>query len=236
MAATYSPNDALTHCKIMVKNMKLQEIRAQILDDTLKMLWHAAPWRWTVAAFPDVTVTANTQDYVVAIPDDFLYMQEAKLVDGTSGADSSRELDIEPFEIAGGLKGQPSSISITGTPGENGTLRTYPIQGTISAGRTPKILSIYKKSAPKITEATYNTAGFQVFDDDWFWVYVSGVLYMAYLYADDARAGVATINGKGDYQFTGQRAVFESNLILMQQREKLSPVGTGRLLQEVKQK
>src|SRR3954465_11054851 len=108
MAATYAPSDATTFCKVMVKNMPLENVRVQILDDTLKMLWHAAPWRWTIAAFPTVTLAANTQDYTVAIPSDFLYLQEARVVE--SDEKTPRELMIEPLETSGGIKGQPSSI------------------------------------------------------------------------------------------------------------------------------
>ena len=206
MEATYTPNDAFTFSKTRVKSMPLDDVKVQILDDAAKMLWHAAPWRWTVAAFPDVTVVANTADYTVAIPSNFLYLQEAYIVD--EGRDGTpRVLEVTPSMSAGLIKGQPSTVSVTGTPGTNGTLSLYPVQGAIASGSTLKVISTYKKVCPKITSGDVSTAGYLVMDDDWFWVYISTVLYLAYKYADDQRAGAATINSAGQWQFSGERAV-----------------------------
>lgn len=230
MAATYAPNDAFTFAKTMVKSMPLDDVKVQILDDAAKMIWHAAPWRWTVAAFPDVTVAANTADYTVSIPADFLYLQESYLIDeGTDG--TPRVLEVLPALSAGTIKGQPSSVSVSGT-----TLSLYPIQGAIKSGSSLKVISSYKKICPKVTSGTASTAGFLVMDDDWFWVYNSCVLYLAYKYADDQRAGSATINSAGQWQFTGERAVAEANIALMKEREKLPDEAGARIMKEIKQK
>jgi hypothetical protein len=230
MAATYAPNDAYTYCLTMVKDMPLADIKVQILDDAAKMIWHAAPWRWTIAAFPDVTVLANTADYTVSVPADFLYLQESFMIDeGNEG--TPRMLEVVPAMSAGTVKGQPSEVSVSGT-----TLSLYPIQGAINTGSTLKVISTYKKACPKITSGNAATTGVLVMDDDWFWVYNSCVLYLAYLYADDQRAGGATLNSAGQFQFSGQRAVAEANIALMKDREKLPDDKGVRIMKEPKQK
>lgn len=228
MASTYAPSDAFTYAKTMVKNEPLDDVKISILDDALKMLWHAAPWRWSVGVFSTTTLVANTQDYTVTVPADFLYLQEAYITN--ENGDSPRHLKVVPVRPAGGSPGQPSEVSLTST-----TLRLYPKPGTIKTGDTLKVLATYKKLCPNVTVSNVSVAGTQVFDDDWFWVFKSGVLYHAYQYADDQRAGGATIGSNGSWQFTGQRGVFETNLQLMREREKLPP-STDRLIQEPAQK
>jgi TM2 domain-containing membrane protein YozV len=232
MASTLFPSAAFDFAKVFIKRMYLDDVKAAICDDAAKMMWGAAPWRWTISAFPTVTLVANTQDYTVAIPSDFLYLQEAYLTN--ENGDPKKDLEIGPLRVAGGSPGIPAEVSISGTPGTNGTLRTFPKIGTIKTGDTVKIFSTYKKTATTITTGNIGTA-ILAFDDDWYWVYRSGVLYFAFLYAHDPRAGEAVIDDKGNWKFTGQRGVFEANLALMRDREKLANFG-GRLLQEVKQK
>lgn len=232
MASTYFPSAAFDYAKTMVKNMPLDDVKLAILDDAAKMLWHAAPWRWTLGAFPSITLTANTQDYTVAIPSDFLYLQTSAVTD--ENGSPTRHLNIVPIREVGGSPSQPSEISITGTAGTNGTARLYPKVGTIATGVTLKVLSTYKQACPNITLANVGTAILE-FDDDWFWVYRSIVLYYAYLYADDQRAGSATFGANGAWQFSGQRAVCEANIQLMREREKLAP-SVDRMVQEGKQK
>jgi hypothetical protein len=213
----------------------LDDVKVQILDDAAKMLWHAAPWRWTVAAFPDVTVLANTADYTVSIPSNYLRLQEAYIVD--EGHDGTpRVLEITPAMSAGVIKGQPSEVSVSGTAGGSGTLSLYPVQGAIGTGSILKVISTYKKVCPTIASGNVATAGYLVMDDDWFWVYNSCVLYHAYLYADDQRAGSATFNSAGQWQFTGQRAVAEANIALMKDREALPDETGARIMKEPKQK
>lgn len=234
MASLYAPSAAFNYVKKMIKNMPIQDIRAQVLDDTLKMMWEAAPWAFSIGSFPDVTIVANQQDYTVAIPATFRKLQHAYITDST-GQTQRSAIEIVPLIEAGGPPGQISSVAISGTPGMSGTMRTYPTWGAVRVGATLKIISQYKKVAPTITDLNYNTPGVQVFDDDWFWVYNSGVLYQAYLYGDDQRAGGASMGANGQWQFTGQRAVFEANLQFMREHEPLCNY-TGRLVPEPKQK
>lgn len=77
------------------------------------------------------------------------------------------------------------------------------------------------------------TAGVQVFDDEWFPVYVQGALYHAYLFADDARAGSAVVSPNG-VQYSGQLGVYRSFLNEMALREKLPSYPEDRAQPTVK--
>jgi len=220
MSSTYYPQQAFDYAKRYIKNMPLEQVQVQILDDTNKMMWMHSPWRWSVSTFPDITLINDTSDYTITVPSDFLYIQEAYITDSAGGP--TKKLYIEPYLNQGGIKGNPTRMALTsGTPGASGNIRFSPQIGQVpTIGWTAKTL--YKKQAPIITASNANTVGVQVFDDEWFWVYVSGVLYFAYLFGDDQRAGAAQVDpSSGRVSFTGQRGVFEANLALMKQREKL---------------
>lgn len=232
--SNYKPTDAFEYAKRYIKNMPLDTVQLRILDAVSKMMWMAAPWRWTLAAMPQITLVASTQDYTLTLPADFLYAESAYVTDQAGG--NPRDLSIEPFLPTGGLVGQPSRIAFTGVPGtaNGGTARLFPTPGT-QPSPTPRVISTYKKWAPTLTLANINTGGALQFDDEWAFVYESGVLWLAYLYADDARAGTSQYGNNGTFTFSGQRAVFEANLQLMREREKL-PIIDPRLIPDPKQR
>lgn len=214
MASTYAPSRAFDYVGEFIKRMNLNDVGHLILDHALKHLWMAAPWRWTIGTLTPVTLLTNTEDYTITrpSPDNMLYLLRAQLV--TSGKDGARELEIEPFLPANSITGQPSTVALTTST----NLRVFPEPGTVAG--TQQIILQYKKTCPTITKATMHTAGVQVFDDEWFPVYTQGVLYHAYLFADDARAGSATVQPNGT-SYSGQLGVYRSFLNEMALREKL---------------
>jgi hypothetical protein len=232
MASTLFPSAAFDFAKVFLKRMPLDDVKAAVCDDAAKMMWSAAPWRWTIGAFPTVTLINNTQDYTPTLPADFLYLQEAYLTNENGSPDKA--LEIGPPRTAGGPSGIPTEVSVTGTPGSPGVMRVFPIMGTIKTGDTLKVISTYKKTATTITTGNIGTA-ILGFDDDWYWVYRSGVLYYAYLYGDDPRAGEMILTSDGAWKATGQLGTFLTNIEIMKEREKLANF-RGRLIQEPKQK
>lgn len=213
MSSTHKPQEAIAYAKSFIKAMPIEPVAPQILDDVNQIMWTAAPWRWTLGSMPAVTLVSSTQDYTVSVPADFLYLTEAYLTDGSG---SLRDLRVEPtLPTAVTNTGQVSRVALVGT-----TLRTSPKPGT-QPSSAPQIISLYKKKAPIITANNMSTAGVHLFDDEWFWVFKEGVLWKAYQWADDGRAGGVTIAANGQAQFSGQRANFESALAFMKQNEKL---------------
>lgn len=215
MASTLRPQDAFDVARHFIKDMTLEKVSPRVLDDVNKYMWMAAPWRWTVGSMPLATLLNATQDYTIVLPTDFLYLLNAYTTDGTA----TRELRVEPaLPSAVTLNGQPSRVAIVGS-----AYRVSPVPGA-QPTVAPKIVSLYKKMAPTITPANMATAGVQVFDDEWFWVFQEGVLWKSYLYAEDSRAGNVEAGPKGQITYTGQRGVFEAALQFMMANEKLPEI------------
>lgn len=221
MASTIPPVRAFDFCKRNIKNMPLEQIQVRLLDSVSKMIWMAAPWRWTVATIStSIAILANTQDYTLAPPADFLYLIHSYITDGAS---ITRPLKIAPsLPASTTLKGEPTLIAYMGS----NTFRISPNPGTLTSTTVPtpptkNIISYYKKTSPTITASNQMTAGTLVMDDEWFWVYEAGVLWISYLYADDARAGSGQIDGQGRMSYSGQRAIFEAGLQMMREREPM---------------
>ena len=220
MASTIAPVYAFDFCKTLLKKMPLEDIQVRILDDVNKMMWMAAPWRWSVSTLTAITLTANTSDYTLSPPADFLYILHSFITDGAS---PTNHLEVVPSLPASGIiKGTPQYISYQGS----NTFRISPNPGTfvstaIPTPPTKQIFSWYKKIAPVITASNQMTAGTLVFDDEYFPIYEQGVLWLSYLYGDDARAGNCNFDSSGRAQFTGARATFEAGLQGMREREPL---------------
>ncbi len=226
MSSTYKPQRAFDYAKSFIKDMPIgrDNLAVTICDDISKHLWMAAPWRWTLGSYPNFTLVADTPTYAgITIPADYLRLESAYLTDGSK---TPRPLTIEPFlpEFVT-IKGQVSRIAVDTSPPSSHTIRVSPVPGTLTSP-APVVVTSYKKVAPDITAAAMNTAGVQVFDDEWFWVFQEGVLWKAYLYADDARAGNIRVDAKGNIEYTGQRAAFEAAIEFMKKNEKL-PELTG---------
>ncbi len=221
MASTLRLNDAFDYAKLLTKNVPLENVQVRILQDALHAMWMAAPWRWTLNTMGAITLVANQQDYAITIPTDFLYLIECYLTDSTA---TTSGLHIEPYLPVAGIVGMPNKIALIGS-----SLRLHPKPPTFSS--VPSIITLYKKSCPIINPVTVNVAGTQVFDDEWFWVYTEAVLWKAYQYADDQRAGTVTYTSDGKYQVTGQRACFEAALEQMRQREKIPTFDMKSLVQ-----
>lgn len=214
MAATKRPNDAFEYAKSFIKKMNLEDVNVEILDEVNKMIWMAAPWRWTLGSLPAATLVSNTPDYTITTPSDFLYIFDGYISDG---ANVFRNLIFEPTLPADVvIKGDTSRIAYMGS----NLYRLYPRPGTIPSNPGRQMILRYKKQAPVVTNETQYTNGFLEMDDEWFWVYNAGVLWKAFLWADDSRAGtIQLVDGKA--QYSGQLAVFRDGIRQMLEREKL---------------
>lgn len=224
MASTYAPKDAGDYATRYLQNMDLDRILPRILDDVHRHFWMAAPWRWTLGSFPSLTLLGNTQDYTPTVPSDFLYLEDARLVDGKN----TRHLHIAAYLPSANsyIVGQPSQIAVQVTTGSTTGARVLPVPGALASGAPgAQILSVYKKVAPKIGRDNMTTPGVMLLPDEYFWVYQEGVLWRAMAWAQDPRAGEVSVQGDKT-AYTGQRAVFEDGLQWVQQIEKLNRADT----------
>ncbi len=205
MAASEYPIDSILWATQYIKNMPLYRVQQEVINDAAKYFWRAAPWSWTLGNLPTALLVNGTQDYTVTLPTDFEYAISANLL----LADKlTKELEVVSFiSLEGAKLGQPNQLAISGE-GVAGNYRLSPVPSGYT-GTLPSITGVYKKAFTKLTETTIYTAGALVFPDMYIDVFRACVLYYAYLYADDQRAGnVQFANGQMTY--TGQRATMES--------------------------
>lgn len=212
MASTLFPQRAYDYVKHFIKDMRLDPVAWQICDDVQKMMWMYAPWRWTLGTFTPITLIGGTQDYNIgSFPSDFLHLYDAYTSDGSV---APRDLRVEPVLSPTVMKtGQADRAAVTGS-----ILRISPVPAAFS-GTGPSVICRYKKQAPNVTASNIASTGL-AFDDEWFWVFQEGVLWKAYQYADDQRAGGATV-AAGKVQYTGQLANFMAALDYMATKEIL---------------
>ncbi len=210
---TLTPYDAFDYAKPFLGNMDLERLLPRLLDDVSKMFWVYAPWRWSLALMPQVTLLSNTQDYTVSVPADFLYLHDVLQLDGTTTR------HIKPsaiFPVTGTTRaGQIGSVALLGS-----TLRVDPTPGSLPTSPLQKLYGVYKIQAPTINKTTMLDAGALLIPDEWFWVYVEGVLWKSMLWAQDPRAGGVDVKG-GQVIYSGQRATFEAAMLTCMQQEKL---------------
>jgi hypothetical protein len=207
----YTVGKALTYAKKFIKDQPIDgtDVGVQTLDMASKFFWMYAPWRWTIGNMSPVQITGNAVDYTVAEPADFLYLQQAWLPEG----DKFTPLDIVPMLPADPKQtGKPSKVMFV-----QGATDKYRLFPQPPAGGDKWLLAIYKKAHTEIT-ATSDTPGFP---DEWFPIYQEIVLYYAYKFADDQRAGSSTIMANGQTQHSGQWGKVISMLEAMKGREDL---------------
>lgn len=221
MAATIPLIDAVDYAQRYIKNVPLVPVMTKLINEVNQIIWMAAPWRWSVGSLPTFALAAATQDYTINYPADFLYAIDGTVIVATTtgGTGNMRDLRVVPvLPTAVGYEGQVNEISYPAAAAAvGGLVRVSPKPAQITGTQT--VLGLYKKSPTLYTNATIQTATFAG-GDEWFWVLQSGMLWKAYEYADDDRAGNASIQGDR-VQFSGARGIFEANIEMMKQREPL---------------
>jgi hypothetical protein len=211
--------------------MPLEDVQVRILQAAANQYWLAAPWRWTVGVFDPTPLTATGNDFAIAgtpVDASVLYLLRAYIDDGQS----QKPLVPEAILPAGvTVKGSPNKVAYIS--GATPKLRITPVQAALPTGVTPYIFAWYKKSAPIITKSTMATAGLLTFPDEYAWVFEAGVLYYAYLYADDTRAGGVQMqmakDGSSAPGYSGQLAVFMDAMARLREVEPMVSIYEGDL-------
>lgn len=214
MSATRVAQDALDFSKQLIKSMPFDRVWDQIAQEASNYIWIAAPWRWTMGVITPITLTAASQTFTVASPpSDYLRLEQCFISDGHT----AREVKpVSSIPGAATLTRQPNYVAtnaISGaTPSQIIFEALYPV---IPVGQTHQFWAWYKKIVPNLIN-NLQTPGALLMDDDYYQLYTEWVLYYAYRYADDQRAGGATVTvtAQGDRQiaYSGQLAVAHAAL------------------------
>lgn len=216
MADVKAPIDAFEYAKELIKKMPFEQVLLPVLQDISDQLWMAAPWRWTLGVCEPVTITANTVDFnLVSPPSDFLYIHRAYIWDGETAIELSPEPAL-PSDAT--TKGTPNKVSFIDdvTP----KFRLHPVFGSVNALKTYKLIVWYKKKPPVFSKDDVFTPGALLIPDAWFSVYRDGVMWRAYEFSDDQRAGSVQVSGQ-QVQYSGKLASFQAGLVFMRQCEPL---------------
>lgn len=191
MAATYTAKNALDYAKRFIAGSPLDDvdIEVRILNQASNRMHMAANWHWTLGALTDATVINDQDDYTIAtFPADFLQLAKSELwfADGT----------VEPLRIVGlletndNISGGPKRVSYFNDGSDK--VRLFPTPTGYASGKEPVIVQTYKKKNTVLVSGSLTTATDLLFPDEWFWVFEEFVLYKAYDFTRDPRAGGVT--------------------------------------------
>lgn len=195
--ATIAPSTALAYASSFIRGGRLTDptVELRIMDDANKMLWMLHPWSWSLGALGTVTFADGTQDYTVSDPGDFLRIQWAARTNG----DYLKPIGpMAALPVLSAHKGPTAKVAVAGISGGNITLRYWPVPNTTDTG-----LTLYKKTTTKITDGNKATATTLTFPDEFYPLYQEIVLYKAWQFTSDPRAGGAQSNGQQN-AYTGQ--------------------------------
>lgn len=234
--ANYSPNDALTQTVGYVRQMTIDSTtKALCCDMTNNAIHSYYPWRWTLGALTPISLVDNTQDYSVANTDVYRFVR-LRVTRTDITPNKSNELNLTEW-LAPDLqtKGTLESFRAIAWDPVGSKLR-LDVTASVPSGVTMRIEGEYQKLPTKITSSSVGTALTQ--PDVYFNVFVEGLLYYLYKYADDQRAGGVQVMKGGQRQYTGQLAVFMFALQAMAEAEDYGnaqgvrfpsePLGVGR--------
>lgn len=211
MPFNYTPANAVTVVREMTKNIPYTAIDSQTCDMINSIMWNFYPFSWTINSLTAVSVTDGNQD-VGSAPADFDHLLRARLVRTDLTPDEFHELNIVTW-LAPDLSevGYQQITSICYEEAENEFRFDRAVD--VGTGMTIQLQGEYKNTPTRITDSNLTTAF--LFPDHYFQVFVEGLLWQAYRYADDPRAGTTQTMRNGQRSYTGQLGIFMDLLFQM---------------------
>jgi hypothetical protein len=210
--AVITPQALVEYAVQSIKSQRLDTAyRYRVADQVAGELWTAAPWRWTLEALAPITITGSVQDTAFTKPADFLYLHSATLFDA-----DEKPIDLTPVPylqaVPAGYNGIPKAVAYVVATGDKIRFGGIPPAGVFEG--------LYKKTYTPVTSSNYATVGAMGVPDEWAWVAQLGVLFYAYKYADDPRAGSAQVQG-GTITYNGCLGDYKAAVEEMRRAEKM---------------
>lgn len=220
MPTTYTHQQAIDHAKAFLRNIPTQDIEEIAADRVYSQIWVAFPWPWTLSQLTAIALTDDVQDYSIAAADvttGFYRLVYARIVRTDITPDEFRELiitDFLPPELT--RKGGLEQIRYIARDKRSGLLR---LEMAVSepAGVTLEIQGDFQRTPTKVDNTVLSNT--LTLPDHYFPVYVEGIKWQFYRFADDPRAGVAQVDGRGNKVYTGQLGTFMGMLDDMKRAE-----------------
>ena len=223
MASTYSWGDIINTVKPFVKSIPTSTLDVIVADQVNSFIWKSFFWRWAVFSLTSNSGALNLVDG-----------QQDYSIGTTTGSGFYRlwpghiritRTDVSPIiarekTVVGWLapnleqKGSIDAIKAISYEPVTSGLR-LDRAASVPSGTSYRIDGEYQFLPIKIT----STATAIVFPDQYLNVAIEGVKWKYYQLGDDSRAGEMTTDASGRVQYTGQLAVFMSELHSMREQE-----------------
>lgn len=217
MAQTYTWSDLLTFIKPVVSSIPTSSLDAQACDRVNRIMWRAAPFRWTLANLTAISLTNEVQDFALTNSDLFRLVR-ARITRTDTTPDEANTLDIvewlEPTLnwVQGMYSIRACSMIATTTTVRLDTAVSVP------TGVTLQLDGEYQTVPTKITATTTTI----VFHDDYIDCAQEGLKWAYMTLAKDPRAGGTTYSSQGQRVYAGQYANFMAALDDMLRSEDFS--------------
>lgn len=211
---TYQFQNAVTEAQELVHQIPTTVVQVYACDRVNSIIHLYWPWRWTTYAVPPMVAVNGIQDYQY-VPANFY-----KLLAGRIVRTDVTPWQIQPIKVMGHIEGevqrQGSINTVQGVsyePTVNSFRIDIPLQVT---GTTSYLINLdYQARPTKVANLTQTICP----PDQYYNVFLEGILWAFYRLADDPRAGTVTINRAGDKQYSGQLSVFMDSLESMKRME-----------------
>lgn len=217
---TYQFQDVMNTVKDLTHQIPTTVSQVYVCDKINSIIWLYWPWRWTVN---DVfwNLQNGVQDYSISIANSGSPLTDFyKLLFARMSRNDVSPIQYQPIKVVQHLEqevqrqGSINTIqAISYEPQVNFFRLDVPPQ--ISGTLIYNVGITYQQFPAKITALAVPIAP----PDQYFNVFVEGVLWGIYRLADDPRAGTVTINRAGDKQYSGQLGVFMDSLETMKRAE-----------------
>ena len=202
---------------MFVKNIPVTNFDVTSADVINSIIWNAYPWRWSLSALTAITLVDGTQDYSFGGSDlaSYLRLVRARITRTDTTPDEYDEILVMRWLPPDLTKSGFRSISSVAFEQSISKLRLVRA-AAVPSGVTLTLNGEYQTLPTKITALSATV----VFPDTHFHVALSGLLWLAYKFADDDRAGRAQASKGGGVVYTGQLGEFYDNLISMRETEE----------------
>jgi len=201
---SYSVLDGIHHCRLSIKNMPVADVQIICADKINSRIHRSYPWRWSTSALTPISLVDSTQDYG-SKPTDYFRLLRARIV----RTDCTPDDVFEPLDILNKLepKLRPVSPRMIKAISYEGHINKFRLERAVQV-TSPNTFEIQAEYQTLVTTIT-NTSDPLPFPDQYFDVFVEGLKWEFFKFADDVRAGTARFDQtSGMFVCTGQAAEF----------------------------
>lgn len=218
MAFTYSWGDLVSLVGDMVKGVPLSKLNVKICDLISAEMWNEYPWKQAITntAKGSIPLLDSVQDYTCAAPN-IDRLLKAWLIRYDVTPNEVRDLDVK------------KDLSIDLYPRSYVSIRAVSLQQSLGLFRIESAVNIpsgvqielqcdYQINPQKVTSLN----DILWMDDRWWGVAVHGLMWWAYQFTDDSRAGSANTDAFGRIiGYTGQLGTYKAAVNKMKMGEEV---------------